>query len=297
MDRLLSMDVFVSTVEMGSLTAAAELHGISPPMAGRHLRALEERIGSKLLLRTTRRQNLTEAGRIFYERSKFILGKLREAELEGQEANAAPTGKLSVGAPVSLGSAVLAPALVRLLAQHDELTLDLNLSDAVQDFVALGLDATFRIGVPADSSMVARPLAPYRMLICASPEYIEKYGAPTEESDLYRHQCLDFSLWKDRSGWMAVASPPTSELRPMNHRFTSNAGAALRSAAIAGFGLIMQPEVLLYQDVGEGRLVPVLGHLCPQLPVNLIYPQNRWKSAKVRLLIEFAIENFEHSWI
>jgi len=290
MDKLRSMEVFVTVVDSGSFTAAAEAFNISPVMVGKHIRALEERIGARLLVRTTRRQSLTEIGRQYSERCRQILADIKAAESGAEAMRATPRGTLKLSAPVSFGTHRLAPALADYLALHPEVSADLNLNDRVIDLVDEGCDAAVRIGTLDDSGLVARPLEPYRMIICASPEYLARAGVPRTPRDLATHQCLDFMHWNKHVRWKLndahAAEVPAS-------RFRSNNGQALRMAALRGHGIVMQTEILLADDIAAGRLVPLLEEYLPApRPMHLVYPRDRLPTPKLTTFIEFMLERF-----
>ena len=292
MDRLRAMEVFVDVVEAGSLTAAAERMGISAPMVGKHIRALEERLGAAVLMRTTRRQSLTELGRGYYERCKLILDQVRMAETSAQALRETPRGRLRISAPVSFGTACLAPALVDYLAAHPEISVEMVLSDRVVDLVEDGFDVAIRIGTLADSGLIARPLAPYSMIICAAPSYLARAGKPKTPADLLNHQCLGFTHWRHRGGWRLGRKDIDKGQVPVS-RFESNHGPALRMAALEGFGLVMQPRILVAHDVAAGRLVALLKNDLPEaMPVNLVYPRDRQQLPKLRTFIEFVLKRF-----
>ena len=286
------MEVFVAVVESGNFTAAAEAFNISPVMVGKHVRQLEERLGTRLLTRTTRRQSLTEIGRGYYERCRLILADIRAAESGAEAMRAAPRGTLKVSAPVSFGTQLLAPAMADYLALHPEVSLDLNLNDRVIDLVEEGYDAAIRIGTLHDSGLIARPLKPYRMLICASPDYLARAGTPATPRDLAKHQCLDFMHWNKQTRWrLATAQDNPSQL-PAS-RFRSNNGQALRMAALRGYGIVMQAEILLGEDVAAGRLVSLLEAYAPHpRPMHLVYPRDRQPTPKLTTFIDFMLEHF-----
>lgn len=292
MDKLLSMEVFVAAVEMGSFTATAETFQISAPMVGKHVRELESHLGVRLLSRTTRRQSLTEIGQQYYERCKNILSEIKAAEAGTEAMRGTPRGKFRVNAPVSFGSMKLAPAIVQYLAVYPEVTVELILNDQMVDLVEDGYDAVIRIGKLADSSLIARRIAPYRMMICAAPEYLERAGTPTTPADLISHQCLGFSYWRKRGGWRLQSNDANDTALP-KIRFQSNNGHALRSAALAGFGIVMQPEALLAEDVQAGRLVGVLKEYWPApQPMHLLYPRDRQAVPKLTTFVEFMLACF-----
>lgn len=292
MDRLAGMEVFVAVVEAGSLTAAAERLGMSGQMVGKHLRGLESRLGAVVLSRSTRRQSLTEVGRSYYERCKLILEEVRLAESTADALREAPRGRLRITAPVSFGTLCLAPALTHYLTAYPELSAELILSDQIVDVVEEGFDVAVRIGPLAPSALVARPLAPYAMLICASPEYLARAGTPRTPADLTDHQCLGFTHWRHRGGWRLGRADVERGALPVS-RFECNHGPALRMAALQGFGLVLQPAVLLAGDVAAGRLVPVLADAVPApVPMNLVFPRSRQPLPKLRTFIDFATERF-----
>lgn len=295
MDRLLSMEVFVAVVELGSLTAAAARHEMSAAMAAKHIKGLEARLGLRLMNRTTRRQSLTEAGQAYYARCKAILADIREAEQGAEALRVAPRGTLRITSTVSFGSFALAPAIADYLDRYPDVSVELALSDVVEDLVASRYDLAVRIGEPRDSGLVARRIGSYQMIICASPAYLARHGTPATPADLGRHQCLDFSHWSRRTGWRLrdgegeggqADYPPTS-------RFLANNGQALRQAALAGFGIVLQPELLLAEDVHAGRLTPILRPYWPAArPVTLLYPKDRQALPKLTTFVEFVVARF-----
>ncbi|MES2104257.1 MAG: LysR family transcriptional regulator [Pseudomonadota bacterium] len=295
MDKLLSMEIFVSVVDAGSFTAASEAFDISPVMVGKHIRFLEEKLGARLLTRTTRRQSLTEIGHQYCERCRVILEEIKAAETGAEAMQATPRGILKINAPVSFGTQWLAPAMTAYLERFPEISLDLNLNDRVVDLVEEGYDAAIRIGVLEDSGLIARPLFPYKMLICASPDYLARKGIPQTPADLGAHQCLDFMHWNKHVRWKLrnlPGEPDTESLIPAS-RFRSNNGQALRMAALQGFGIVLQSEVLLREDISNGRLVSILDDYTPApRPVQIIYPRNRQATPKLTSFIDFMLEHF-----
>lgn len=293
MDRLTSMEVFVAVVEAGSLSAAAQRFNLSAPMVGKHIRHLEERLGARLMTRTTRRQSLTEVGRHFYERCVGILDEVRIAEAGAEALRAAPRGRLRVSAPVSFGSLRIAPALADYLAAWPEVSVELALEDRVVDLAEEGFDAAVRIGVLKDSELVARPLQPYQMRICAAPSYLARMGTPRRAADLLQHQCLGFTHWSRQGGWSSLAGLLAGEEDPPMCRLISNHGGALRMAALQGVGIVMQAEVLVADDIAAGRLVSLLeDELPPPRPMHLVYPRDRQPVPKLTTFIEFMLSRF-----
>ncbi|MFM0591657.1 MULTISPECIES: LysR family transcriptional regulator [Paraburkholderia] len=290
MDLLDSMRVFVRAVDAGSLSAAAADCGMSSTMAGNHLRALEKRTGMKLLNRTTRRQSLTEFGESYYVRCQEILRLVAAADTHAENRQAVPSGTLRVTAPVSFGSEALAPALGDYLAQYPQVEVELSLSDHTVDLLEHGFDAAIRIGAIADTGLVARPLAPYRMMICASPGYLAARGTPQHPDDLAGHECLAFSS-SSGAPWRLSGAEGTSHVA-VTGRLRVNHGQALRVAALQGVGIVMQPAVLLQADVAAGRLVQVLdAYELPSRPMHLVYFADH-RSPKLRSFVEFALQAF-----
>jgi DNA-binding transcriptional LysR family regulator len=193
LDDLKSMSVFVQVVDQGSLSAAAEREGISPTMAGNHLRALERKLGAKLLNRTTRRHSLTEVGQTYYDQAHTILQLVAQAHAGVEAAQAKPRGRLRITAPVSFGAERLTPALGEFLVQNGEISIDLTLSDRIGDLIDDGFDAAVRIGELSDSGLIAHQLQPYRMWVCAAPSYLRERGTPARPQELEGHDCLLFS--------------------------------------------------------------------------------------------------------
>lgn len=291
-DRLQSMAVFVATVDRGSLSAAAEVFNISPPMAGKHIRQLEERLGARLLTRTTRRQSLTEMGRVYLEQCRQILEQVQAAESGAAQLRSNAKGLLRINAPVSFGTVMLASALTRFLEQQPEVQVELILNDRVVNIVDEGFDVAFRIGVLTDSGLVARRLKDYGVMICAAPSYLHRYGTPQHPDELSEHQCLGFTHWSKKGGWALGRNEAPARGWPVS-RFQSNNSLALRMAALEGFGIVMQHSVMLAGDVAEGRLVELLPNYCPPpRQVHLVYPRDRQPMPKLSRFIEFVLAEF-----
>ena len=292
MDKLRSMQVFVAVVDAGSFTAAAEAFTISPVMVGKHIRQLEQQLGARLLTRTTRRQSLTEIGAQYCERCRQILADIAAAESGAEAMRATPRGTLKISAPVSFGTQRLAPALTDYLALQPDISVDLNLNDRVIDLIDEGYDAAIRIGTLDDSGLIARALQPYRMLICASPDYLQRAGVPRTPQDLTTHQCLDFMHWNKRLRWKLNDGQSGQSELPTS-RFRSNNGQALRMAALHGHGIVMQAEILLDEDVAAGRLVPLLQQYLPTpQTMHLVYPRDRQPTPKLTTFIDFMLARF-----
>ncbi|MCD5328677.1 LysR family transcriptional regulator [Chromobacterium piscinae] len=283
------MELFVAVVDKGSFTAAADAHRLSQPMVGKHIAALEARLGGKLLVRTTRRQQLTELGQHYYQRCRAILADLAAADDAAALLREQPRGVLRVNASVTFGTLRLAPLLAEFMARYPEIGVELELSDQLVDLVAEGYDAVFRIGHLADSGLVARRLKPYRMMIAASPAYLARRGRPETPEQLAEHDCLGFSRWRRDDGWDALARLHAAQIP--SSRFLCNQGQALRQMALAGAGIVLQAETLLADDVAAERLVSLLdGYLPEAKPMHLLYPADRQPLPKLRVFVDFIIE-------
>ena len=207
----------------------------------------------QLLNRTTRRQHLTPFGEDYYQRCKEILRLVAETDEQAQKLQLAPAGKLRVTAPVSFGTEALMPALSDYLERYPQVSIDLVLSDRVTDLLEEGFEAAIRVGPVPDSALIARPLAPYRLMICASPEYLARRGTPVMPDELSQHECLSFSP-SAAAHWRLQDQEHICRV-PVSGRLQVNQGQALRVAALQGMGIVLQPAILLEGDVRAGRLV------------------------------------------
>ncbi|MCS3425725.1 DNA-binding transcriptional LysR family regulator [Rahnella sp. BIGb0603] len=292
MDKLRNIEVFVSVVETGNFSTAAEKLGISAVMVGKHIQLLEKHLNARLLQRTTRRQSLTDAGEVFYENGKRVLEQMKLTESAMESLQSVPTGLLRVSAPVSLGSGVIAPMLARYLNLYPQVKVELVLSNARVDLIGENFDLAIRIGEIGDDRLVARPLKPYEMVICASPEYLQRNGTPESPEDLKTHPCLIHSVWNQSEGWHLANAGQTTSAWPVNSRYVSNDGHALRNAALEGAGLLLQPKVLLAEDILRGRLIPVLESFIPTpRAVHVVYLPDFRPRAKLNSLINYMTEN------
>ncbi|PXX37866.1 LysR family transcriptional regulator [Undibacterium pigrum] len=292
MDKLRSMEVFVAVVDAGSFTAAAAQCEISPVMVGKHIQFLEKLLGARLLTRTTRRQSLTELGVQYAEQCKAILSQISEAESGAARMRGGARGVLKITSPVTFGSEMLAPAMVDYLATYPEMRADLHMNDRLVDVVEDGFDAAIRIGQLEDSTLVARPLRPYSMMICAAPAYLKRRGIPRTPADLTAHECLDFLHWNRHVRWRLTKETEEATEIPVS-RLRSNNGQALKSAAVAGFGIVMQSELLLASEVAAGRLVPLMEDYVPApRPMHLLYPRDRQPTPKLSTFIDFMLGRF-----
>jgi DNA-binding transcriptional LysR family regulator len=295
LDRVTGMHVFARVVALGSLSAAARALGMSQTMATKHLGALEQRLGVKLLHRTTRRLILTEAGRRYLDAVERILAELAEADAAASADRLEVRGTLRVNAPVSFGVREIAPLLPEFSRQHPALKIDLGLNDRYVDLIEEGWDVAVRIGRLAESTMVARRLAPCRTVVCAAPAYLAAHGSPQTVADLTEHNCLGYTLSRmvGAQRWSfglegEITIPIVGNLRASN-------GDSLVAAAVAGQGLTYQPTFLVADELKARRLVALqLDHPPVELGgVFALYPSERRPPAKVRAFIDFLVDRFE----
>ncbi|RUM22224.1 LysR family transcriptional regulator [Rhizobium vallis] len=291
MDLFRSMQVFVSVVQEGSMSAASGKLGMSPAMVGQHVAALEERLGTRLLNRTTRRQSMTDFGRSYVEQCRDILERVADAETDAEASQTKPRGRLRVTAPSTFGAEILMPALKRYREIAPEVTIDISLTDRNVDVVDEGFDIAFRIGDLPDSRLIARQLAPYRMVVCASPDYIARHGNPEHPSELSGHQAVGFTP-AIRSPWRLSKGDEAVEVTP-RISVSVDSGQAVRMAARAGLGVIMQPAMLVDSDIASGMLARLFPdwHL-RERPMSLIYHRDRRMTPRLRSVISFAIAEF-----
>jgi len=289
MDRLLGMEVFVAVIEAGSFSAAANHFKITPAMVSKHISALEKRLGTTLLARTTRSQKLTEVGSKYYENCKQILGQISDAEAGAEAMGSYPKGHLRVSASIWFGSLTLAPLVCDYLREFPEVNIELSLTDRYVDIVEEGFDVAIRIGELKDSSLIARKLSIFEYCVCASPDYIAEFGAPELPEDLLNHHCLDFSNWQSQGGWRLMQKQLRSGASP-EPKLESNNVQVLHTAALKGIGIIMMPKELLKADIASGRLVELMQDYLPaSRPIHAVYPRERQLAPKLTSFVDFLL--------
>jgi DNA-binding transcriptional LysR family regulator len=294
MDRMTAMAVFVQVVEAASFSAAARRLGLSKSSVSVHVAQLEARLGAQLLHRSTRKLAPTEVGRAFYERCARIVREVEEAELEAGRLQAAPQGLLRVNAPMSFGHLHLAAAIAEFQSRHPRLRIEATLDDRVVDMIDGGFDVTVRVAPPLpDSSLIARRLAPNRLVVCGAPAYLARRGRPQRPGDLARHDCLLYAYVASSRRVWRFAGRGGSELVPVAGSFESNNGDVLRLAALGGLGLVQLPTFIVGPDLARGALEAVLvPYEDRSTAVWALYPPTRHVSAKVRAFVDFLAERF-----
>lgn len=293
MDNLSGMAVFAQVVEARSFTGAARRLGISKAAVSKQVSRLEERLGARLLNRTTRRLSLTEVGAGFYERCARIVADAEEAELAVTRLNETPRGTLRVDAPVNFGMQYLAPLLPPFMLANPELKVDVSFNDRFVDLVDEGHDLAIRIGQLPDSSLIARKLGESGSVICAAPAYWERHGRPSRPADLANHNCFAYSYLATGHEWR-LRGPEGDVAVRVSGSLTANNGDMLRQAAVAGLGVVATPLFIACDDLRAGRLEPVLGEYeQPRRGIYAVYPHNRHLSAKVRAFVDYLVEALE----
>jgi DNA-binding transcriptional LysR family regulator len=297
MDRFQEMKVFAAVVEAGSFTAAANMLDMSKAAVSRYVAELEERLGVRLLHRTTRKLSPTTEGEIFHTRCRELLDNLGEAEAEITSRTGKAAGLLKLNVPVTFGLMHLAALWPAFLELHPKLSLDITLSDRVVDLVEEGFDVAVRIGQLPASSLISRKLASTRMVLCASPQYLQRRGAPTHPDELLEHDIISYSLFSSGENWnfRGPEGEVSVKVRP---RLRTNSGDTCRAAALRHQGIMLQPTFIVGPDLAEGTLHETMpGFRSVELGVYAVYPSRKFVSPKVRLVIDFLVEQFAStSW-
>lgn len=293
MDRFLEMQSFRAVVEMGSFVKAAESLGLSKAAVSRHVGELEARLGVRLLHRTTRRLSLTDEGSVFNERCRTVLGGLEEAEAEiTSRSSGVARGLLRINAPVTFGITHLAPVWAEFHQRYPQVELDISLSDRVVDVVDEGYDLAIRIATLPSSSLISKRLASTRMVLCASPGYLQSHGRPTHPSELVEHQVMGYSYWSSGDKWQFNRSEDlvSVTLKPWMH---TNNGDTCLALALAGEGIILQPSFMVNSYLANGQLVELMPeYKSIELGIYAVYPSRKHITPKLRALIDFLFGRF-----
>lgn len=296
MSRLIEMEAFLSVVAEGSFTAAAQRLGVTKSYASRLVTRLEERLGARLLQRTTRQLILTEVGRAYFERCSEAMRALSDAESEATELQTSAHGRLRISLPAAFAVRHLAAPLAEFAARHPKLTIEAVLADRKVDILAEGFDMAVRIGELADSSLVARRLGTVSRLICASPAYLSRRGTPRTPAELAAHDCILYAYHAVPTTWRLMG--PDGEVAvEVAGRVVSNHGEILIEAACQGLGLAFCPQFLTADLMRAGRLARVLPEWHFPLPLSVVFPNARHVPAKLRLFVDFLAAHFARpSW-
>lgn len=297
MDRFAELNAFALVARTGGFSSAARQLGMATSSVTRLVDALEQRIGTPLLNRSTRNVTLTDSGLAYFERALAILEQLEAADEEASVDNHEPRGVLRVTAPVTFSTLYVAPLLKEFTQRHPRVKLDLQLSDALTNLVEESIDVAIRIGnCDNQPNLIARCLTGHERIICASPEYLSRFGTPRAPSELLQHNCLQFAYGKSgRTGWQ-LKGPGTVEEISVSGNLVANNSEMLRRATLDGLGIAMLPDWLVRKDLHAGTLHRILAdHVANPGPMDVglyaLYPINRRGSVKVKAFIELLAEH------
>ncbi|MES2243654.1 MAG: LysR family transcriptional regulator [Pseudomonadota bacterium] len=293
MDRWTEIELFVQVAETGSLSRAAEALDLSNAAASRHLSALEERLGARLVERNTRRLYLTDTGQEFFSRAKTILSDLKDAESAVNATALNPTGMLRITASLSFSLHHVAPLLREYTQRYPNVTVHVEAANRYLDIIDNNIDVAIRTReIEPDSNITIRRLAETRRILAASPRYFAQHGFPKTLEDLHKHKLLIYT-YANNPNELRFTRDGASTTVTVKGLLESNDGQILRTAALDGLGILVQPSYIVYNDIVAGRLVPVLDEWdLPHLTINLAYPSRKHLSAKVRTFIDFVAEHF-----
>ena len=293
MDRALEMQVFCAVVDKGSFVGAVDALEMSKAAVSRHVNALEERLGVRLLQRTTRRLSLTEEGRVFYQQAREVLALMGEAESAVSSGNHEPAGVLRVNAPVSFGVLHLAPLWTAFLEQNPKIELDISLNDRQVDLVEEGYDVAVRIARLESSSLVGRRFTSTRMRLCAAPSYIKSHAPVEVPQDLAEHRVIAYSNFSSGNEW-SFTGPDGEHKVNTRSVIRCNNGDTCRSIALTAGGILLQPSFMVSEDLRRGDLVELLPeYRSVELGIYAVYPTRKHLASKVRAFINFLVEQFE----
>jgi DNA-binding transcriptional LysR family regulator len=288
MNNLNDTAVFCQVVESGSFTTAAERLGLSRSVVSKYISRLEERLGARLLNRTTRRLSLTEAGQTFFTRSQRGLLEIEAAEAEVSSLQAKPRGRLRLNTPMSFGILHIAPAIVDFAGRYPEVSVDMSLEDRQVNLIDEGFDLAIRIAELPDSSLIARRLGPCRHVVCASPDYLAKHGTPRVPEDLRSHHALTYRYQASPSEWRFITPEGRYTSVTVNGSIEMSNSLAIREAVLRGAGITLTPTFIVGEDIKAGRLQSVLNdYRAHELSIYAVYPERRHLSPKVRAFVEF----------
>ncbi len=287
MDQFKQISTFVEIIAKGSLSAAARAEGIAPAMIGRRLDALEERLGVKLLQRSTRKIALTDEGSSFLEHCQRILADLQDAEASVSDRSVRASGHLTISAPAGFGRQHVAPLLPAFLAQHQDVSLSLNLNDRLVDLIGEGVDVAIRIATLTDSNLVGVKLADNQRVVVAAPAYLQRHGTPRSPQDLADHNCLAMSSEGSQRGWTFRQHGKNLTLK-VSGNMVCNDGAVLHDWSLLGYGLAWRSMWEVATEIESGKLCTVLDdYAAPGNDIYAVFAQRRHLPLRVRAFVDF----------
>jgi DNA-binding transcriptional LysR family regulator len=286
MDRLTSLTTFVRVVDSGGFSAAGRHLNMSTTMVSNHVQSLEDRLGARLLNRTTRKVSLTEVGKAYYDRCTQILADLEQADDIAGSSQSTPRGTLRIHSATHIVPFV-APVVAEFLASYPEMKVDLLMGEQNIDIIDERIDVAVRLTPPPDSSLIVRSLATWRHVLCCSPDYLEKHPRPQQLSDLVAHNCLRHALYPYQDGWHFTDRKGVPASVRISGNLLTNSGETLRLTTLAGVGIGLAAGFLVHGDLEAGRLIRLLPEYRPvELAMNAIYPHRHHLTAKVRIFID-----------
>ncbi|MCU0790123.1 MAG: LysR family transcriptional regulator [Nitratireductor sp.] len=298
MDTLTRMQAFIEVVDAEGFSAAARKLGRSKALMSKYVRELEDDLGILLLNRTTRQFSLTEAGQQYYDQASDILRRIGDLQESVRETGSGLRGRLRVSAPRSLTDLEIGLPIVEFAAEYPDITLELNLDDRIVDLVEDGYDVAIRISRLTDSTLIAKKLADFRLVICASPQFIEKHGRPEKPRDLLGFPAIVDTNWKGRNNWLLVDDDGREVTVTVDSPFEVNSPEVAKRAALAGLGITMAPYFSVEREIKNGSLVSLLENRIPTgSGVYAVYPHRRHVPAKVRVFVDFMARWFRDNGI
>jgi DNA-binding transcriptional LysR family regulator len=298
MDKYQEMRVFTAVVDAASFVGAGDALNMSKAAVSRHVSDLEQRLGVRLMHRTTRKLSLTSEGEAFLARSREILASIEASEAELSTRSVTASGLLKISVPVSFGIRHLAPLWSEFLSAHPQVRLDVQLADRVIDLVDEGFDLAVRIARLPDSSLISRQLASTRLVLCAAPSYLQRRGTPAHPTELAQHDVMGYSLMAMGDQWQFTGpdGPVSAKVRP---RMWTNNGDSCVAASLAGAGIQLQPTFLIDQELASGQLVEILPQFrSAELGIYAVYPSRKFVLPKVRVLVDFLASKLGQApWI
>lgn len=290
MDAITRMRCFIQVVDSNGFSAAAREMGRSKALVSKYVGELEDELGVRLLNRTTRQVSLTEVGEAYYKEAAEILQRIDDLQASVQSTHREVRGRLKVSAPRSMGDNMLNKAIMQFLVQYPEIKLDLRLEDRFVDMVEEGFDLAVRVTQLEDSSLIARKITPFRILVCATPQVIERYGVPRVPADLATRPCLVDTNYRNKQNWVFYEGGERFTV-PVKGPLEVNSAAAAREAGLAGLGFLRTPHFFVEKDIEKGDLVVLLeDYEEPLRGIYAVYPHRRHLSAKVRAFVDFLVE-------
>lgn len=291
MDRIASMQQFVEVVKSESFTVAAEKLNLSRAQVSKSIMRLEQHLGTRLLNRTTRQISLTDIGKIYFQRCLLILEDIEEMEGIASEQTEKPSGVLKISAPTSFGILHLQQVLAEYLKKYPDVQISISLTDRLVDIVEEGIDVVLRISKLSDSSLIARKIAPCQLILCASPEFLQKFGTPATPEELTTLPCLTYSNKPYPNRWQFTGPQGEVSIK-VSGPFEADNGDILKSITLAGMGISLLPDFIVGPEISSGKLQSILPDYSPGgIPIYAIFPSRRYLSAKVRTFVDF-ISNY-----